>query len=400
MTLVRLALSFIARRPAVWLLQVAMLAFGVWLVASLVLLERGIERRFAHDMAGVDLIVGAKGSPLQIVLSSLFAMDTPTGNIPLEQAQAIARNPLVAQAVPVSIGDNVGGFRIVGTTPAYADLYHAHLAHGRWWVKPLEAVAGATAARRLHLSVGDQFVGQHGLSGGEAHSATPFRVVGVLQPSGSIVDRLVLTDTSSVWKVHEGEDADAGAIPGLVAARHGREVTALLVKYRSAMGAVVLPQVVTAKPDLQAASPAVEVRRIARALGVGAEVLRWIAIALLLLAAGGFVVNLWVAIDQRRPELALLRVLGASRLRLVSLISLEAAILGLVGSVLGLALARLLMAGLESVAEQYGAEFALPPLGITEVLILSAGVILAVLAGLPAAILAGYIDPARELGRA
>lgn len=399
MNLFRLALAFIARRPGVWLLQVAMLAFGVGLVASLLLLERGIDRRITHDMAGVDLIVGAKGSPLQIVLSSLFAMDTPTGNIPLKEAEAISHNPLVAKAVPVSIGDNAGGYRIVGTTPGYAELYHAHLETGRWWTQPLEAVAGATAAKRLHFTVGTQFVGQHGLSGGEAHRATPFRVVGILKPSGSIIDRLVLTDTSSVWKVHEGEDAGA-AIPGLIAAPRGREVTALLVKYRSAMGAVLLPQIVTAKPNLQAASPAVEVRRIARALGIGAEVIRWIAIALLLLAAGGFVVNLWVAIDQRRPELALLRVLGASRARLVSLIGLEAAILGVAGSVLGIALARLLMGGLDAVAEQYGAEFALPPLGISELMILLAGVILALLAGLPAAILAGYVSPARELARA
>jgi putative ABC transport system permease protein len=400
MSLFRLALAFIRRRPGVWLLQVVILAFGIGLVTTLLLLERGVERRFARDLGGVDLVVGAKGSPLQIVLSSLFAMDTPTGNIPLAQAEAIARNPLVATAVPVSIGDNVGGYRIVGTTRDYAALYGARLGRGEWWHAPLEAVAGATVARRLRLGLNSEFVSEHGLSGGEAHRATPYRIVGILRPSGSIVDRLVLTDTASVWRVHEGERAQAAAIPGLATTGDERQVTALLVRYRSAMGAVMLPQLVSARPDLQAASPAVEMRRLARAVGIGANVVQGLAIALLLLAAGGFVVNLWSTIDQRRPELALLRVLGASRARLVSLICLEATILGATGSALGVALARGMVAVLDQAALRYGAEFSVPPLSLTELSIVAGGTALAVLAGLPAALLAGYTEPARELVRA
>jgi putative ABC transport system permease protein len=121
---------------------------------------------------------------------------------------------------------------------------------------------------------------------------------------------------------------------------------------------------------------------------------------LLLLAAGGFVVNLWSTIDQRRPELALLRVLGASRARLVSLICLEATILGATGSALGVALARGMVAVLDQAALRYGAEFSVPPLSLTELSIVAGGTALAVLAGLPAALLAGYTEPARELVRA
>src|SRR5262249_56706896 len=118
MNLAKLVFAFIARKPLTWAFHVITLALGVGVVVAVVLLSQALDNRFNRDIAGVDLVVGAKGSPLQLIMSALFEIDIPTGNIPLSTAETLEHNPLVRQAAPVSLGDSVGGLRIVGTTPA------------------------------------------------------------------------------------------------------------------------------------------------------------------------------------------------------------------------------------------------------------------------------------------
>ena len=148
-------------------------------------------------------MIGAKGSPLQLVLASIYHVDFPTGNIPLAEAERWAGHPLVAEAIPLALGDSLAGFRIVGTEPAYAAHYGAELAAGRLWQEPFEATLGATVAARTGLEVGDRFVGSHGLAaGGPRAWRAPYTVVGVLEPTASVLDRVVLTPIESVWLVH------------------------------------------------------------------------------------------------------------------------------------------------------------------------------------------------------
>ena len=401
MNLVKLVWSFIRRRPLSWGFNGLVLATGVALVLALILVSQAVENRFTRDLAGIDLVVGAKGSPLQIVLSAVFQMDTPTGNISLAQAQAIARNALVAEAVPVSMGDNVQEARIVGTTPDYAKLYGATLAQGRFWTKPMEAVVGASVAKRLGMRPGLVFVGAHGLTGSsDLHVHTPYTVVGVLKPTGAVIDRLVITDLASVWRVHEyvdpndhDEDAAEAGKP------HERQVTALLVKYRSAMGALMLPRQVSAIPDLQAASPAIETTRLFSLLGLGADVLRGIGLAVLALAAVGFFIALFSAVSQRRRDLALLRALGARPHLLLQIVALEAAMMGFAGGLVGDLIGRLLAAIMAqaSAAATSGPTLVAPPIGAPDAIAVAAALILALLASIGPAIIAGRTDPAREL---
>jgi len=393
MSLVRLVWAFIRRRPGNFLFHVLTLSLGASVVLGLVLLERAVETRFSRDLAGVDLVIGAKGSPMQVILSALLEVDTPTGNIPLSAAEHFAQHPLVKFAVPVSLGDNVRGVRIVGTRPAYGELYGAHLAQGAWWTRPMEAVLGADAARRLGLRPGDSFIGEHGLTaGGERHAKTPYHVVGVLAATASVIDELVLTDISSVWEVHSHKnDPDEPENPG------PPQVTALLVKYRSAMGAIILPPEVRAMPDLQPAVPAVEVARLVVMLGVGARALEWIGIVLLLLSAGGFLVALISAVSERRQELALLRAMGAHPGLLLRLVTLEGVVLGLAGGVLGVVLSRILLWGIATAGRESGMRLAPPPLGTLELLAVGLAMALGLLAALPPALRARFMDPGREL---
>ncbi len=184
MTLGGLLAAFVMRKPLTWMFHVITLALGVGVVIAVVLLSQALDQRFERDLASVNLVVGAKGSPLQLIMSALFQIDVPTGNIPLSVAQNIQASPLVAQSATISMGDSVKGLRIVGTTPAYGALYNAQMARGRWFGQPLEVVLGADAAKLLSADLNASFVGQHGLSaGGEMHADFPYRVVGVLRPT-------------------------------------------------------------------------------------------------------------------------------------------------------------------------------------------------------------------------
>jgi putative ABC transport system permease protein len=403
----RLIWASIRRKPLGWAFHVLSLALGVAVVVALLAIDRGIDERFDRDLAGIDLVVSGKGSPLQIILSSIFQIDQPTGNIPLATLARLKRNMLVRDAVPVSLGDNVAGYRIVGTSPDYARLYDAHLAAGRFWTAPLEAVLGAEVAREQHLRVGDGFVGEHGLArGGERHSATPYRVVGVLAPTGAVVDRLALTDTASVWKVHEHETAEHAAA---VASEQrsegpdlypdvGRQVTAVLVRYRSVMGALMVPRLLRLDPNVQTAVPALELTRLNALLGTGTNVLRGFGIGLLALSALGFFVALAGAVQGRQRELALLRALGGGPWLLTRLVLVEAVLLGLVGGVAGLALGRVAATvAARAVARGGGPALELPPLGLADGAIVAVAVALALLAAIVPAVSAYRLRPAQVL---
>jgi putative ABC transport system permease protein len=394
MNQVKLIAAFIRRRPLTWGFHALTLALGVAVLTAVLALNAGLSGRFQRDLGGIDLVVGAKGSPLQLIMSAVFQLDEPTGNIPLSVAQTLAGNRMVQRAVPVSLGDNVGGFRIVGTSTQYPKIYDAKLADGRWWSAPMEAVVGAQANERLRFAVGQVFVGDHGLApGGESHRDTPYRVVGILAPTGAVIDRLVLTDTASVWKVHEHENLEhPGALDG------GREVTAVLVKYRSAMGALMLPRFITAMPNLQAASPAVETAHLTTLLGTGAEVLRAFAVGLLALSAVGFFVALYAAVSQRRRELALLRTLGARPSLLFTLVALEGLALGLTGGVAGIALGRAASAFAAHAASRGGGpSLPLPPIGGPDLAVLSGALLLSLLAALAPGLVAYHTQPAAAL---
>ncbi|MEK9952933.1 MAG: ABC transporter permease [Curvibacter sp.] len=331
-----LAWRYLWARPLATVLNLLLLTLGLAAITLLLLVRLQMDRAFERDLAGIDAVVGAKGSPLQLILSGVFHLDVPTGNIPLAEAQALAQDTRVAQLIPLSLGDSYRGFRIVGTTRDYPAHYGAELAQGAWWQAPMEAVLGAQVARNTGLPVGGQFAGAHGLgAGGEEHGDDPYRVSGVLAPCGCVLDRLVLTASESVWRVHEGEPEDEAERRALEAER---EITLALVRYRSPLAAVTFPRYVNSATSLQAAAPALEITRLLRMVGVGTDVLRGFAAVLLLTAGLSVFIALWSAVRERRADLALLRMLGAPPRRVGALLLAEALWLALLATGLGLAL--------------------------------------------------------------
>lgn len=338
MNLLQLAWSYLRARPLGTLLNVVLLALGVGTIGFVLIVNGQIGDSLNRDAKGIDLVVGAKGSPLQLLLAGIYHLDVPTGNISLQSAHELAKDPLIRRVIPLSIADSFRGFWIVGTSPDYIDLYQGRLASGQAWNDRMQAVLGATVAARTGLGVGDRFVGSHGLAeGGPVHGDSVYTVVGVLTPSGSVLDRLVLVDSQSVWFVHEGNITDPEEKKVI---EEERQVTVLLVQYATPLAAVSLPRRINAQTNMQAASPAYETARLLRMVGVGADVIRAFGGVVLATAALSLFIALYHALNERAYDIAVLRTLGARPHSIAMMMLLEALILAVLGGVLGLLLAH------------------------------------------------------------
>ena len=362
MNLGSIAFSYARRSPLTTLLNVLLLTLGVGTIVLLLLLSRQLDERLQREARGIDLVVGAKGSPLQLILAGVFHVDVPPGNIPLDEVEKLRAEPLIAQVIPISLGDGYLGFRIVGTEADFVSHYGAHLASGRLWEAPLEAVLGAEVARRSGLSLDSQFAGSHGLSaGGEVHADNPYRVVGILGPTGTVIDRLVVTGTESVWKIHEHHhhhegDSAAASKPEAGGATHDeddddeadasgrKQVTMALVRYASPLAAASLLRQINSETALQAASPAYESARLFTIFGFGTDIIKGFAILLIIASCLGIFIALFQAMDARKYDIAVMRTLGAGRRRVFALLLLESLVLAGAGAALGLLLGHALLA--------------------------------------------------------
>ena len=352
MNLLSLSAAYLRARALNAALNVLLLGLGVGTIVVLLLFSHQLEQRLERDARGIDLVVGAKGSPLQLILSSVYHVDIPTGNIPLEEAEKLKTNPLIKATVPLALGDSFEGFRIVGTDHDYVALYEGQTAAGRLWQKPFEAVLGSEVVARTKLKVGDTFVGSHGIvEAGEKHEHSPYTIVGLLAPTGTVLDRLVLTSVESVWEVHgqghhEDEDKDEDEHAGEAHAKEQhvqpQEVTAVLVQYSSPMAAALLPRQINSQTALQAASPAFESARLLDIVGVGVETVQAFALILILCAALSVFIALYNALRERSYDLAVMRSLGASRGKLLAAMLIEGLILAALGAALGLILGHLM----------------------------------------------------------
>jgi putative ABC transport system permease protein len=333
LNLATLSASYLRARPLNTALSVILLALGVATIVLLLLVVGQAEERMHRDARGIDLVVGAKGSPMQLMLAGIYHLDAPTGNIPLASARALEKNRFIKKAMPLALGDSWKGHRIVGADKAYADHYGAQLREGRFYQKPMEAVVGAEVAVRTGAGVGSTFKGAHGLGGEGDEHEDAYTVVGVLAKSNSVIDRLVLTSIESVWEIHE--EHSQGHNPPKDEAR---EVTVVLVQYASPLAAATLPRQINSQSELQAASPAYETARLFSIVGVGIDALRGFAAVLILAAGLSVFIALYSALEERRYELAVMRTLGASPGKLFGLLIGEAFVLSLLGVVLGLLL--------------------------------------------------------------
>ncbi len=441
MGIFRLSILKIRANPLNAGVSIVLFAIGIGIISLVISAEKRVKEQFLRNLAGIDLVVGAKGSPLQLILSSVFHMDAPTGNISLKEAEQISRNPLVEKTIPIALGDNYRGFRIVGTTPEYGRVYNANLLTGHWFDKPFEAVAGADVARRTGLAKGDHFTGQHGFTGhGHHHDEDIYTVSGILKPTGTLIDQLILTTVDTYWLIHsghhhpeedehlndtkeatghvhvEGDDhTDHGHIHSdhedhihdigdrqtdhghtridqedhvhdencdhahseeeagwqeliskldareeltaeemaLYQSRSGQlsgaqpdpgtQITALLVFYSTPRAAVQLPRMINDNTSMQAASPAFETHRLFSIAGTGISALRWLAWIIIVISGLNVFLHLSNTLNQSMYEIALIRSLGASRIKVMALLMLQGLWLSLAGWLTGVLVSKVIL---------------------------------------------------------
>lgn len=346
MTWIIISWKNIWHKPLSSILSILLLAFGAGIISLLLNVSEQVEKQFTKNISGIDMVVGAKGSPLQLLLSSVYQIDAPTGNISLSEYQKLSKNPLVKKSIPLSFGDNYKGYRMVGTEKSYLDLYDAELKKGRLWSQSGEAVIGSLVQNITELDLNKSFQSSHGFDSemGEGHEHFNFQVVGVLEETGTVLDKLILTNLESVWDVHQHEGHSHEEKP--------KEITAAFIKFKNPMGILSVPRMVNQKTNMQAALPAIEINRLFSLMGTGIETLQSLAILIVLISGISVFISLYQSLKERKFELALLRSMGASRFQLFSLVIMEGLFISIIGFICAMVFSKIAMTLISAMAEQ------------------------------------------------
>jgi len=344
-------------KPLNTVLSILLLTASVSIITVLILLQKQFEEQFSSSMDDIDLVLGAKGSPLQLVLSSVYQIDAPPGNINYLEAKKWIENPFVASAIPLAYGDNYKGYKIVGTTPNYISKFGGEVFEGTVFNKDFDVVVGYEIAQNLGLKIGDTFLGTHGdAEEGELHEDKPYTIVGIASKTGKILDNLILSNIESVWNMHDHEhnqegshvhehgeihDHDHDHVNENSSSLEGKEITAVLLKFRNKMGIVTWPRIIPQNTEMQAASPAIEINRLFALFGVGLTALQYLAYGIMLISGISIFVALYNTLKERKFEFALLRVNGATRLQLLKLVLIESLLLCITGFFFGMIFGRI-----------------------------------------------------------
>jgi len=353
----KLSIKNILSKPLNSFISLALLTLGIGIISLLLQLNSLIKNQMDNNLRGIDMVVGAKGSPLQLILSSVYHVDSPTGNISLKEAEKISNNRMVGSSIKLLYGDNHKGYRIVGTEKKFIDLYKGVFKEGEEWEKPFEVIVGSKVHKNLNIKIGDKLVSSHGLrETGESHEDQSFEVVGLLEPSNSVIDQLIITSPESVWDIHdthnhndtndnfENENKHDHEHEDEHEHEHDeyddKEITAMLIKFSSPMNIIQFPRQINETTNLQAAVPSYEISRLFKLFGFGIDTISYLAYLIIIVSGFSLFINLFNAMNERKYEMALIRTIGATRFQLSSMIILESLILTLLGFGLGLLFSR------------------------------------------------------------
>lgn len=363
----KLAWKNIWFKPLNTILSVILLTSSVAIITTLILVEKQFEEKFASNIEDVDLVLGAQGSPLQLILSSVYQVDAPTGNINYDSAKVWMQHPFVEKAIPLAFGDNYRGYKILGTTHDYLTKYKAKLAEGKLFEKNFEVVVGSEIAQKLSLKVGDEFFGSHGdAAEGEVHDQYAYKIVGIANPTGKVVDNLILCTIPSVWQMHHQHDenpahGEEGHIyeegeehekSDLTLDEPNMEITAVLLKIRNQMAKLTWQRVIPQNTKMQAVSPAFEVNRLFGLFGIGVTALQYLAYGIMLISGISIFIALFNTLKERKSEFALMRVNGAGRIQLLKVVMIESLLLCVVGFIFGTILGRIALSLLSNSSEE------------------------------------------------
>lgn len=395
MNLMTLGWKSAGRRRASLFLAALSIAISVGLLLSIDNVRQQVKAGFMSTVSGTDIIVGARGGALNLLLYSVFHIGDATTNLSRRTYEKIAATPEVDWALPLVLGDSHQGYRVVGT----AAEFFAHFRYGRnqalvfdrgsVFTEPRTAVIGADVARQLQYSVGEAITLTHGLVSVDFadHAEDPFTVNGILEPTGTPLDRAVLVPVAGLDAIH-------GVRPGSDVSLSG--VTAVLVGLKSRVMTFRLQRQFNEdlSEPMTAIIPGATLAELWRLLGRGERILLGVAGLVFLAALAGVVTTLLATLNERRREMALLRAVGAKSRHVVSLYVFESAWVSLLGAIMGLLLyylAQWLFA--PWMTSQFGVIVEVGMPSMVQYLILAS----VVLAGIVSGLLPGWLAYLRSL---
>jgi putative ABC transport system permease protein len=367
-----LAIKSLRNRKFTAALTVLSIALAVVLLLGVERIRSEARESFAATISGTDLIVGARSSPVHLLLYSVFRIGNATNNVRWDSYEALANRPEVAWTIPLSLGDSHRGFRVLGTTQDYFEHFRfgrgrkLDLAQGKRFEDAHDAVLGAEVAEALGYKLGQSIVIAHGTGdvSFSLHKEHPFRVAGVLARTGTPVDRTVHVTLEGMDAVHAehneastdplaaamhaSEEADHHDEPGAAhegdeehehAAGSKRAITAFLVGLKSRGAALSVQRFVNEYPaePLTAILPGPTLQEVWDIVGAAEKTLLAVSALVVVVGLAGMLVALLTSLSERRREMAILRSVGARPMHVFSLILGEAAFLTLSGIVLGVA---------------------------------------------------------------
>jgi len=356
-----ISLQNIKSKPLYTFLSVFILSLSIALLLGIQQLKNAFKNQIENNLGKVELVVGAKGSPLQLVLASVLHLDNPTGNISYNEAKKISGNPMVKSAVPIAYGDNYKGYRIVGTTDEYYSLYNAELENGRRVEKSMEVVLGNTVAQQVGLKIGDTFLSTHGLveNSIDVHSDDRLTVVGILKPTQKVIDRLIVSNLESIWDVHNHKDTVNNEHENHTEhdCQHDhdeeKEITSLLINFKSPRALLTFPRNINKQTTMQAALPTYELNKLYEYTSVGFQTISWIAYLILLISCVTIFMSLYKMVKERAFDLAIIRTYGARNFQLIKMLVYEGLTIAFFAFLLGFILIKIGL-GVMSYCMQFG----------------------------------------------
>jgi putative ABC transport system permease protein len=351
--ILRLAIASLGARALTVAMTVLAIALSVALFLGVEKVRTGAKASFADTISGTDLIVGARSGSVQLLLYSVFRIGNATNNVTWESYVDIASQPQIEWIVPISLGDSHRQFRVMGTTTAFFERYKyrqgrgLEVADGVVMDDLFDTVIGADVAATLNYAVGDPIVVSHGLASFTDHADQPFRISGILEKTGTPVDRTVIVSLEAIEAIHV--DWQNGAqVPGQATpADRIREmdlqpsaITAALIGVQSPLQTFALQRAINEYPQepLLAVLPGVALQELWAIVGVAETALLGVSAMVVVTALIGMMATIFSSLNERRREMAIFRAMGARPAMILGLLVLEAALMAALGAALGLAL--------------------------------------------------------------
>jgi len=390
--ILRLALGSLLARALTVTMTVLAIALSVALFLGVEKVRTGAKASFADTISGTDLIVGARSGSVQLLLYSVFRIGNATNNVTWQSYLDIAARPEVDWIVPISLGDSHRQFRVMGTTLGFFEHYKyrrdrgLQVAEGKLMADLFDTVIGADVAQALGYQIGDPIVVAHGIASFTEHKDQPFRVAGILEKTGTPVDRTVIVSLQAIEAIHV--DWQSGAkIPGKTTPADQirqmdltpKAVTAALVGVTSPLKTFALQRRINTYPEepLLAILPGVALQELWGIVGLAETALLAVSVMVVITALIGLMATLFASLNERRREMAIYRAMGASPRVILGLLVLEALMTTLLGALLGLAMLYLgLWIAQPLVDSAFGLYLPIEPPGLRELGVL-AGVIAA-----------------------